>query len=265
MTEKTSNLIYKNQSGALNEAVSDIFGVFIEHSVSPDDTKNWTMGENIARQAGLLRDFKNPAAGDQPANMSKFVNTQQDEGGVHINSGIINNAAFLMTMGGTNPVSQTKVAFGIGWEKSEKLWYRANTKYFLSSTNFAQAAVGTMSAAKDIGLTENEQNIVDCAYKAVGVVTGACGTIVDPSSTAPRSTPGTPTTDTPSDTTTGDNSSTDETPDGQETTTPAKKKRSLAPQESAGCNVSTSSSTDLGPIAGLLAALGLIASRRRKR
>ena len=66
-----------------------------------------------------------------------------------------------MTMSGTNPVSQTKVPFGIGWEKSEKLWYRSNTKYFLASTNFAQAAVASMQAAKDIGLTENEQNIVD--------------------------------------------------------------------------------------------------------
>jgi bacillolysin len=269
VTEKTSNLIYRNQSGALNEAVSDIFGVFIEHAVKPDDTKNWTMGENIAKQAGLLRDFKNPAAGDQPANMKNFVNTQQDEGGVHINSGIINNAAFLMTMGGTNPVSQTKVAFGIGWEKSEKLWYRANTKYFLSSTNFAQAATATMQAAKDIGLTENEQNIVDCAYKAVGIVTGACGTITDPkATTTPQTTPGGGATDTPE--TPGGNTSTDETPDGEEapagTTTPKKKRAALGPQESAGCSMSSNGGTDLGPLAGLFAVvIGLAAGRRRKR
>jgi bacillolysin len=273
VTEKTSNLIYKNQSGALNEAVSDIFGVFIEHAVKPDDTKNWTMGENIARQAGLLRDFKNPAAGDQPANMKNFVNTQQDEGGVHINSGIINNAAFLMTMGGTNPVSQTKVAFGIGWEKSEKLWYRANTKYFLSSTNFAQSATGIMQAAKDVGLTENEQNIVDCAYKAVGVVTGACATIVDPKSTVPLPTTPGGTTGTPDGEGTGGNASTDETGAEEEapaTTTPKKRTRgTLGPQESSGCSVSSTGSSngsDFGPLAGLLAAVfGLAAGRRRKR
>ena len=192
VTGATSNLDYQGQSGALNEAVSDIFGVFIEHSLLPDPVKNWIMGERIALGSTGIRDFKTPANGDQPGNMSVFVNTQQDNGGVHINSGIVNNAAFLMTMGGTNPVSKTNVAFGIGWEKSEQLWYRANTKYFMTTTNFAQAAQGVMQAAKDIALTENEQNIVDCAWKATGVVQGTCATITDPNPTTPSSrTPGT--------------------------------------------------------------------------
>ena len=269
VTEKTSNLKYLNQSGALNESVSDIFGVFIEHSVKPDDVKNWKMGENIAKTAGGLRDFINPAAGDQPANMSAFVNTQQDEGGVHINSGIPNNAAFLMTMGGTNPISKTKVAFGIGWEKSEKLWYQANTKYFMVTTNFAQAAVGVMQAAKDVGLTENEQNIVDCAWKAVGIVKGACATtIVDPKSVIPPTTPGTGTPGTGETDGTGtSNGSTDETPTEEAETKPTtKKKRTTGlAQDSSGCNVSAQGKTDLGPLAGLLAAVVGLALSRRKR
>jgi thermolysin len=197
------------------------------------------------------------------------VNTQQDEGGVHINSGIPNNAAYLMTMGGTNPVSKTKVAFGIGWEKSEKLWYQANTKYFLATTNFAQAAVGVMQAAKDVGLTENEQNIVDCAWKAVGIVQGACATtIVDPKSVIPPTTPGTTTGTDETDGTGTSNGSTDETPDDEEEeskpTTKKKRKTGLA-QESAGCNVSAQGNTDLGPLAGLLAAVVGLALSRRKR
>lgn len=265
VTEKTSNLRYQGQSGALNEAVSDIFGVFIEHAVKPDATKNWTMGESIALGAGLLRDFKNPAAGRQPANMTKFVNTQQDEGGVHINSGIINNAAFLMTIGGTNPVSKTAVKFGIGWEKSESLWYRANTKYFLSSTNFAQAAQAVMQAAKDIGLTENEQNIVDCAWKATGIVQGACATMVDPQSTGVPTTPDDGT-GTGAD---GEGTGADGTTDGEEgSTSPTKKtstRRGLGPQASSGCSVTSQGGADVGPFAGLLAAvLGLALGRRRR-
>ena len=265
VTEKTSALVYKAQSGALNESVSDIFGVFIEHSFRPDAVKNWTMGENIALQAGSLRDFKTPANGQQPAAMSQYVNTQQDEGGVHTNSGIPNNAAYLMTMGGTNPATKTVVKFGIGWEKAEKLWYRANTKYFLATTNFAQAAQATMSAAKDVGLTANEQNIVDCAWKATGVVQGACSPLTDP---AVPTIPSAPTGEEPSktptpDPTTGDNG-TDPSTDQTETPAPAKKK-TLAPQPSAGCNVGSSSSTGVGPLAGLLAVvLGLALSRRKR-
>jgi bacillolysin len=262
VTENTSALVYKAQSGALNESVSDIFGVFIEHSLQPDDTKNWTMGENIAKTAGLLRDFKNPAAGQQPSAMAQYVNTQQDEGGVHTNSGIPNNAAFLMTMGGTNPSTKTVVKYGIGWEKSEKLWYRANTKYFLSTTNFAGAAQGTMSAAKDIGLTENEQNIVDCAWKATGVVQGACSPLTDPRAPAVPAPPAPGTSD-PTTPGTDDTGATDDTTE-TEPTTP--KKRTLAPQQSAGCSVGAQGSSDLGPVAGLLAAVfGLALSRRRKR
>ena len=280
VTERTSNLNYQGQSGALNESVSDIFGVFIEHSLRPDDTKNWTMGENIALGTIGIRDFKTPANGDQPGNMSVYVNTQQDNGGVHINSGIPNNAAYLMTMGGTNPVSKTKVAFGIGWEKSEQLWYRANTKYFLSTTNFAQAAQGVMQAAKDIALTANETNIVDCAWKAVGVVQGTCAAITDPNATTPAShTPDTTTgTDpgagsgtgaSPGATSSSASGTADDT-SGADTSGTTTKKRSpraaLGAQDSTGCNVGAHGATDFGPLAGLLAAVfGLAAANRRRK
>ena len=268
VTSATSNLRYQNQSGALNESVSDIFGAFIEHSVKADATKNWTMGEDITKRAGLMRDFKNPAAGDQPAHMTKYVNTQQDSGGVHINSGIPNNAAYLMTVGGINPVSKTEEKFGIGWEKSEKLWYRANTKYFLTTTNFAQAVTGVMSAAKDVALTENETNIVDCAWKAVGLVQGACATtIVDPASSSPSGTPtGTGTDDT---TGTGDGTNTggtDEADGEEESTTKTTKKPRAITQTSSGCNVGPQGQSDHGPLGiGLVAAVVGLALSRRKR
>ena len=262
VTEKTSNLVYTNQSGALNEAVSDIFGAFIEHSVKPDAVKNWAIGEQTLKAGGSLRDMKSPGsvADPQPGHMSKFVNTQQDNGGVHINSGIINNAAYLMTVGGVNPTSKVEVKFGIGWEKSEKLWYRANTKYFMSTTNFGQAAQGVLSAAKDIGLTANETNIVDCAFKATGIAQGTCSALVDPQS----STPGVPTD--PADPTTGDpadDGSGD--PAVEEETTPVpKKRRRLITQTSSGCSAAPGHS-DLGMglvLAGIV--VGLVARRRKK-
>lgn len=281
VTGATSNLNYEGQSGALNEAVSDIFGVFIEHSFAPDPVENWIMGERIALGSVGIRDFKTPSNGQQPGNMSVFVNTQQDNGGVHINSGIVNNAAFLMTMGGTNPISKTNVAFGIGWAKSEALWYRANTKYFMTTTSFAQAAQGVMQAAKDIALTENETNIVDCAWKATGVVQGTCATITDPSAPTPSSrAPGT-STDPGTSAGTGTGTGADGTPTGAAgstaddtsgsdtgTTTPKKKisRLGLGGQDSSGCNVGAHGSADFGPLAGLLAAvLGLAAAKRRRR
>jgi len=283
VTEAESNLVYQGQSGALNEAVSDIFGAFIEHAAKPDAKNNWLMGEAITKGlvAGNMRDFVNPATGQQPAHMSNYRNTQQDNGGVHTNSGIINNAAFLMTAGGTNPVSKTEVKFGIGWEKSEKLWYRAATQYFTSSTNFAQAAQGVTQAAKDIQLTQNEQNIVECAWKAVGIATGACATITDPNpppvpQNVPPPSPGTNTDGTTgsspsnagdtSDSTTGGSDDGDDAPATKSSSKSSSRRGAANTYESNGCSTSGHGGPiDLGPLAGLLAALVSLASRRRKR
>jgi len=97
VTQNTSALTYQGQTGALNESMSDIMGSVIEHSVKPDPVNNWLIGEAISPSHKPFRDFIHPANGEQPAHMSKYVNTQQDNGGVHINSGIPNNAFFLMT------------------------------------------------------------------------------------------------------------------------------------------------------------------------
>jgi bacillolysin len=253
VTEKTSNLTYEKQSGALNEAVSDIFGAFIEHSVAPDPVKNWAMGEQVSKTGRPLRDMSKPGNVDdkQPTHMNEFVNTQQDEGGVHINSGIINNAAFLMTVGGTNSVSKVNVKYGIGWEKSEKLWYQANTKYFMASTNFAAAAAALQQAGKDVQLTDNELNIVDCAFKAVGIVSGACKTI-----TAPQST----TTGADDDDAT---SATDDDDDDDDDSSKKKKKKKKVVTEEPGCNAAGTG--DVGSLLPLFAAVAAIRLTRRRR
>ena len=251
VTQATSALVYEDQAGALNEAISDMFGCFIEHSVTPDATANWHLGELIVKSGQPLRDMTNPGLGydPQPAHMSEYLSTQQDSGGVHTNSGIVNNAGWLMTMGGTNPVSKVNVALGLGWEKSEQLWYRANTKYFQSTTNFAQAAQGLLQSAKDLGFTTNEQNIVDCAFKAVGVTPGTCATITDP--TVPTAATTTSTTET-----------TDGTPasgdDGASAAVPVRRRAVVT---TSGCNAAgTSHNGGIFLLLGLLA----IATRRKK-
>ncbi|MBX3224255.1 MAG: peptidase M4 family protein [Labilithrix sp.] len=265
--EKTSNLVYENQPGALNEAVADIFGAFIEHEFKPDPVNNWKLGEAVVKSGGPLRDMKNPSGVSQaqPAHMNRFVNTQQDNGGVHINSGIINNAAFLMTVGGVNPVSKVEVKYGIGWEKSEKLWYRANAKYFLQSTNFGQAAQGLLQAAKDVGLTENETNIVDCALKATGIAQGTCAGLVDPQS----GTPGMPGSDDSDDGTGASPGSEDGTGDDgevdEETTAKPKKRRRMVTQTTSGCNAAGGGADLGGTVAMIAVALGLSVTRRKKR
>jgi MYXO-CTERM domain-containing protein len=113
--------------------------------------------------------------------MSKYNATTEDNGGVHINSGIPNNAAYLMTMGGTNKTSKIAVTNGIGWEKAEQVWYRAATQYFGATSDFKAAAQGTLSAAADLGYSESNKATIECAWIAVGVITtpSACRTVID--------------------------------------------------------------------------------------
>lgn len=181
VTQFESNLTYQGQSGALNEAMSDIIAAFVEAGFQADPVKNWQVGEVVGVK-GPLRDMAHPGAVSQkqPTHMQEFITTNQDNGGVHINSGIVNNAAYLMTVGGTNDRSKVVVSRGLGIEKSTKLWYRMNQQYLMASSDFKAAADASMSAATDIGLSTDEQNIVDCAWKAVGVRTGACNTIAPP-------------------------------------------------------------------------------------
>jgi thermolysin len=266
ITDKTSGLIYQGQSGALNEAFSDIMGAFIEHFAQPDPVKNWFEGEDLSLQGTPFRDMSDPVKQKQPAALSQYVNTQQDNGGVHTNSGIINNVAFLMTVGGTNSVTKVKVPFGIGWEKSEKVWYRANTKYFLETTNFAQAAQGVLQAAKDLALDANELAIVECAWKAVGVITGACATIVDPNPPAagdkdpPAEAPaGGAGTEIPAS---GANTVATEEDDAP-TPPAAKPKKKVVTTTTTGCNASSGSAGD--PLALLLLTAFVVALRLRER
>ena len=99
VTQYTAGLVYKNETGALNESFSDIFGVIINnwYRVGPDsepEAWDWEIGPGLGRDGEPLRDLSNPNRRNQPAHWCDRVVTRLDEGGVHINSGIHNLAAY---------------------------------------------------------------------------------------------------------------------------------------------------------------------------
>jgi thermolysin len=261
VTHFASGLGFEGESGALNESISDIFAAFFKHSLGVSDQLVWIFAPRWDRLHDRVRDMAQPASAGAPDHMSRFIDpaSDPDDGGLHANAGISNNAAFLMTMGGTNPTSAMKVAFGIGYEKSEKLWWRALTAYVRETTTYAQLAASMQQAATDNGLTQNEKNIVDCAWKAVGVVAGTCGEITNP--TPPATQP----------TTTPQSKSTSAGDDDDDSSAKTKKKKaSLAdapPAASTGCTAGARAPHDRG--LALLLRLGVvgaaIAIRRRRR
>jgi len=177
VTERTANLTYSNESGALNEATSDILGSMVElyadgGTVSGD---TWKIGEDAytpGTAGDALRRMDNPNAVGDPDHYSLRYTGTADSGGVHTNSSIANHAFYLMAAGGTNRVSGVSVT-GIGTTDAAKIWYKALTAYMTSSTNFAGARTATLNAASALfGSTSAQYATVATGWCAVGV--GTC-------------------------------------------------------------------------------------------
>jgi Zn-dependent metalloprotease len=175
VTQDEAALIYMFQAGALNESLSDVFGSLIKQRKNRQTAlkADWLIGEGLftaAVHGQALRSMKapgtaysDPVLGDdpQPDHMSKYVNTYEDNGGVHINSGIPNRAFYLASY-----------AFdGFAWEKAGRIWYetlrdaalRPNTGF----TRFARLTVAT--AGRLYGQGSVEQDIVSDAWATVGL------------------------------------------------------------------------------------------------
>ncbi|MEM9292636.1 MAG: M4 family metallopeptidase [Acidobacteriota bacterium] len=180
VTQFTSGLIYQNESGALNEGMSDIFAAGAE--VYKDGSINsgtWLVGEDTwtpGTAGDALRYMDNPT---QDGSSYDYYPTRYtgsaDNGGVHWNSGIANLAFHLLVEGGTHPrgVTTTNVS-GIGMSKSEQIFYRAQTVYLTSGSSFSAARNATANAASDLyGSSSSEVDSVNDAWCAVGV--GSCG------------------------------------------------------------------------------------------
>ncbi len=180
--EATANLQYENQSGALNESFADIFAAMV-------DRDDWLIGEDcVIATPGYLRNMASPSEGlsAQPDKMSDYVNLPNtpdtDNGGVHINSGIPNRAAYLIAEGLTNEGS----GVSIGKEKMELIFYRALTTYLTSSSQFIDARRATIQAAEDIyGASSTEVAAVENGWNAVEVTEADSETVPDSPSPTP--------------------------------------------------------------------------------
>lgn len=183
VTEKTANLAYQNESGALNEAFSDIFGAAIEF-YAKGASGNWLIGEACytpATSGDALRSMSNPNAEGQPDTYqgTYWYTGTGDNGGVHYNSGVANFWFYLLSVGGsgTNDKGTAYSVTGIGITKAEKIAYRALSVYMTSSTNYAGARTATLNAATDLyGSASAEYTQVANAWAAVGVGTSGGGT-----------------------------------------------------------------------------------------
>lgn len=172
----TAGLIYRNESGALNEAMADIMGVSADAWHRGSTQPSWLLAKeaytpNIADDA--MRYMNDPTKDGQSRDYYPDRYTGSgDNGGVHLNSGIANLAYSLLVDGGTHPQNKTTVEVPkLGLDKSQKIYYRALTTYFNESTNFAQARIGTAQAAQDL-YGSDAKTAVETSWCAVGV--GSC-------------------------------------------------------------------------------------------
>jgi Zn-dependent metalloprotease len=170
LTEKTAGLVYSNESGAMNESFSDIFGTMVEFSSGVNG--DYLIGEDIytpGTNGDALRSMSDPASAGDPDHYSKRYIGTSDNGGVHTNSGIQNHAFYLLAEGGRNKTSGLSVT-GIGRANAAAIFYRALTVYLTPSSNFHSARVATLQAAADLfGASSSQYSSVAQTWTAVGV------------------------------------------------------------------------------------------------
>jgi Zn-dependent metalloprotease len=177
VTEYESGLIYEDEPGALNEHFSDVFGVLVNQYARKQraDRADWLVGKGIFSRGinGVaLRSMKAPGTAyddpligkdDQPAHMKDFVKTLDDNGGVHINSGIPNKAFYELAIR----------LGGFAWERAGRIWYVTLCDRLREDSVFQECADATFDVARELyGADSVEQRAVREAWDAVGVKTG---------------------------------------------------------------------------------------------
>lgn len=173
--ERTAGLIYQGQAGALNESVADVFGSLVRQQGlgQSADQADWLIGADLFTdqvQGEALRSMKAPGTAydddvlgrdPQPATMDDYVETTEDNGGVHINSGIPNHAFYL---------AATAIG-GPAWEAPGQIWYDVLTGGDLpADSDFAAFAALTVAAATTrFGEGSSQATAVADAWRRVGV------------------------------------------------------------------------------------------------
>ena len=172
VTAYSSNLIYEGESGAINEALSDIFATCVENFAKPGrGYKIWQCAEDIVLNSGL-RDMGNPLCKYyNGVNWIPTDNLNNDYGGVHDNSGVFNYWFFLLVNGGsgTNEAGYEYSVTGIGLDDAIQICYLLNTAYLYPSANFTAARHLSVAAAQQLGYNSHVLHQIEEAWNAVGV------------------------------------------------------------------------------------------------
>lgn len=180
ITSCTARFVYAEESGALDEAFADFFGVMIANE---GEIVDWLMGEGVYtpyRSGDALRDLADPSRSGLPDHMDSFMHLRPDElpdaekndmGWLHYNCGIPSKAAYLTVTGGTHHGITVE---GIGREKAEQIYYLGLTEYMRSSTlsrwTFEQARFAALNACRQLyGDKGWEYAAIKNAWAAVGV------------------------------------------------------------------------------------------------
>jgi Zn-dependent metalloprotease len=174
VTEYMAGLQYEGQPGALNESVSDVFGSLVKQWVNGEtaDEADWLIGEGLLApgiDGVALRSMKAPGTAydderlggkdPQPATMDDYVETSDDDGGVHINSGIPNHAFYL---------AATEFG-GSAWEQAGPIWFATLRDPELTSTStFAEFATRTSANAETL-FGADGRDVVTAAWEGVGI------------------------------------------------------------------------------------------------
>jgi Zn-dependent metalloprotease len=189
VTERSSGLTYANESGALNEAMSDIFGAAIEaYRDGAVSANTFKVGEECwtpATAGDSLRQMDDPARyGDYDYWPTRYTGTS-DNGGVHWNSGIANLAFSLAVKGGTHPRGKTSVVVPAlssnsltSIQMAAAIFYRANTQCLTAGSNFSDASACTQAAANTLYGAAAASSIAT-AWAAVGVPAPLTFTVLD--------------------------------------------------------------------------------------
>lgn len=174
VTEHEANLVYYNQPGALNESLSDVFGSLVKqhHAGQSVDQANWIIGEGLLteRVNGVgLRSMAEPGTAyddpvlgkdPQPGHMDDYIETREDNGGVHLNSGIPNRAFYLVA---------TAIG-GYAWERAGRIWYETLLDRQLpNDADFQTFARLTRAHAERLYGRGSEVDAVESGWRGVGV------------------------------------------------------------------------------------------------
>jgi Zn-dependent metalloprotease len=175
-TQYTAGLVYEDESGALNEHVSDAFGVMVKQFQTDQtaEQSNWLIGEGVLAPSVNGRAIRSMAApgtayddpilgkDPQPWHMRDYVHGADDNGGIHINSGIPNHALYLAAI----------AIKGRTWPVLGRIWFETLTKHLAPETTFQQFANATTRVAGALfGFGGTIQTCVATAWAAVGLPT----------------------------------------------------------------------------------------------